>query len=160
MEHLIAKLLQEFEQGKISRRQLVRNLALTATGAAAVASAPAAEAEEPALKAVGIHHISYQVKDYAKSRDFYSSVFGMKVSEDNGKQCFLSFGDNLMTVRTSSASTPLIDHIGYAIDPWNTGAALAELKRRGLNPQPEASGNGLELRDPDGYRLQLLAKRA
>jgi catechol 2,3-dioxygenase-like lactoylglutathione lyase family enzyme len=159
MEQIITKLLQEFEQGKMSRRELVRNLALTATAAAGVTSLPAAEAEEPALKAVGIHHISYQVKDYAKSRDFYSSVFGMKVSEDTGKQCYLSFGDNLITVRNGSAGTPLIDHIAFAIDPWNTGAALAELKRRGLNPQAEASGEGLELRDPDGYRLQLVAKR-
>ena len=160
MEDIITKLLHEFEQGRMSRRQLVRSLALTATAAAAAASAPEAEAEEPALKAVGLHHLSYQVKDYAKSRDFYSSVFGMKVSEDNGKQCYLSFGNDLITVRSSSTGTPLIDHIGYAIDPWNTGAALAELKRRGLNPQPEASGNGLELRDPDGYRLQLVPKRA
>ena len=117
MEQIITKLLQEFEQGKMSRRELVRNLALTATAAAAVTSLPAAEAEEPALKAVGIHHISYQVKDYAKSRDFYSSVFGMKVSEDTGKQCYLSFGDNLITVRNGSAGTPLIDHIAFAIDP-------------------------------------------
>ena len=31
MEHIIAKLLQDFEQGKMSRRQLVQSLAMAAT---------------------------------------------------------------------------------------------------------------------------------
>ena len=38
MEAIIAKLLQDFEQGKMSRRQLIRSLAVTASAAAACCS--------------------------------------------------------------------------------------------------------------------------
>jgi len=51
------------------------------------------------LNATNINHVSYQVSDYARTRDFYVGLFGMKVSEDNGKQCRLSFGNNMLVVR-------------------------------------------------------------
>ena len=40
---------------------------------------------------IGINHVSYSCPDYAKARDFYSSVFGMvSASEkDNGKRANL-----------------------------------------------------------------------
>src|SRR6266853_494326 len=37
MEHIMAKLLQDFEQGKMNRRQLIQSLTLAATAAAASA---------------------------------------------------------------------------------------------------------------------------
>ena len=33
MEHIIGKLLQDYERGKMTRRQLIQTLALTATAA-------------------------------------------------------------------------------------------------------------------------------
>ena len=77
MEHIIAKLLQDFEQGKMNRRQLIQSLAMAAT--AASAAAPALAAESP-FKAVAVNHISYQVKDYKVTRDFYADLFGMRLS--------------------------------------------------------------------------------
>ena len=84
MEHIMAKLLQDFEQGKMNRRQLIQSLALAATAAAASA-ATAAAADTKVAQAVYINHVSYQVADYAKTRDFYADLFGMKVSKDDGK---------------------------------------------------------------------------
>ena len=62
MEHLIGKLLHDFEQGRMDRRQLIRSLAL-----AAAAATPAA-AEGKGFQAVTVNHISYVVADYAKTR--------------------------------------------------------------------------------------------
>ena len=41
MEHIIAKLLHDFEHGRMSRRQLIQSLALTATAASAAGAATA-----------------------------------------------------------------------------------------------------------------------
>src|ERR1700720_2466465 len=96
MEHIIAKLLHEFEQGKLTRRPLTQNLTIAVTAASAVSGVPAAAAEGKVLNATNINHVSYQVTDYARTRDFYAGLFGMKVSEDDGKQCRLSFGNNIL----------------------------------------------------------------
>jgi len=42
MEHIIGKLLQDYERGKMTRRQLIQTLALTATAASTVRTAEAA----------------------------------------------------------------------------------------------------------------------
>ena len=84
MESVIAKLLQDFEQGKMNRRQLIQSLSIAA--AATAGMAPAANAAAKPLEALYVNHISYSVTDYAKCRDFYVGLLGMKVTEDDGKQ--------------------------------------------------------------------------
>ena len=95
--------MHEFEQGKLTRRQLFQNLTIAATAASAIRGVPAAAAEGKVLSATNFNHVSYQVTDYARIRDFYAGLFGMKVSEDDGKQCRLSFGNNILIVRNQGA---------------------------------------------------------
>jgi hypothetical protein len=68
VEQLISKLLRDFEEGRMDRRQLVKSLAVAA--AAAVGAAPAVKAEGKGFKTITVNHISYQVKDYRVTRDF------------------------------------------------------------------------------------------
>jgi catechol 2,3-dioxygenase-like lactoylglutathione lyase family enzyme len=158
VEQIVAKLVSEFEQGKLSRRQLIRNLTLAVAGGAALSTVPAAAAAEgKTLQAVYINHVSYQVTDYAKTRDFYAGLFGMKVAEDDGKtQCRLLFGDNILAVRNAASRTDKkigVDHIAYTIANWDSEkeANLAEIQRRGLKLVPP----GTDLLDPDGFRVQF-----
>jgi catechol 2,3-dioxygenase-like lactoylglutathione lyase family enzyme len=160
MEHLIAKLLHDFEQGRMDRRQLIRSLAVAAT--AAGAASPSA-AEGKGFQAVAVNHISYVVADYAKTRDFYANLLGMKVSHDDGKQCYMSFGNTFLLPRNARAggksvqTPPLINHIAYTIDNWDKNAVEAELKRRGLEPRPDTE-DSFHVKDPDGFDLQISGK--
>ena len=160
MENIIANLLQEFERGKMTRRQLIQSLALAATAASAASAAPAAAAEGKVLKATYINHVSYQVADYAKTRDFYAGLFGMTVSEDDGKQCRLTFGDNILIARNRPSNTTLVDHIAYTIGDWDKEkeAIGDELKRRGLQPTGDAK-TSFSIKDPDGFHVQIGGKR-
>jgi len=156
MEHIIANLLHQFEHGNLTRRQLIQNLTLAAAGSALTA-VPAAAAEGKVLTVTNINHVSYQVADYAKSRDFYAGLFGMKVSEDDGKQCRLSFGNNILVVRNRQPA-PKVDHIAYTIGNWDQEkeAVQAELDRRGLKiVQGDIKTGSVEVLDPDGMRVQF-----
>lgn len=157
MELLISKLVREFERGKMTRRQLIRNLAVTVTAATAAGAASPAAPDPKGFKAVTVNHISYQVADYAKTRDFYADLFGMKVSQDDGKQCYLVFGDTFLIPRNHPSNTPRIDHIAYTIDNWDKNTVEAELKRRGLQPKPDTE-NSFHVEDPNGFDLQISGK--
>src|ERR1041385_7056012 len=156
MEQIIAKLLQEFEQGKMNRRQLIQSLAVAASAAAAT---PAVAAEGKGFKAITVNHISYQVADYAKTRDFYANLLGMKVSHDDGRQCYLSFGDTFLLPRNvrQGRTAPMVDHIAYTIETWDKNAVEAELKKRGLTPRPDTE-DSFHVKDPDGFDLQISGK--
>ena len=162
VEHVIAKLLNDFEDGKMNRRQLIRALALAATASASSAVSPAAPAlaANKGFQAVAVNHISFGVADYARTRDFYSDLLGMKASFDDGKQCFLTFGNHecLIARKTKQPDNkPFVDHLAYTIDPWDRDAVEAELKRRGLDPKPD-SKYGWTIKDPDGYTIQICSQ--
>jgi catechol 2,3-dioxygenase-like lactoylglutathione lyase family enzyme len=161
MEHIIRTLLHDYEHGKMTRRQLIQTLALTATAASA---ARIAEAAVPA-NAIYINHVSMQVADYTKTRDFYSGLFGMKVTEDDGKtQCRLTFGDNILIARNASGrpgGKVGVDHIAYSLANWDTDktvkpAVEAELKRRGL--MIRTTEGSFHVQDPDGFEVQMGGK--
>jgi catechol 2,3-dioxygenase-like lactoylglutathione lyase family enzyme len=168
VEYIISKLLRDYEEGKVNRRQLVKNLAIAAAAAAGVSPAPAQEAGK-GFKAVTVNHISYTCVDYARTRDFYASLLGMGVKQDNGSQCYMPFGDTFLLPRTKRErpanskraprppATAVVDHIAYTIEDWDKDKVEAELKRRGLEPRPDTP-DSFHVTDPDGFDLQISGK--
>jgi len=157
MEKIIDRLVKDFETGKLSRRQLIQSLTVAASAATASAAEPS---PDPApFKAVTVNHISYQVADYKKTRDFYAGLLGMEVSHDDGRQCYLSFGNTFLLPRNvrQGRTAPLVDHIAYTIETWNKADVEAELKKRGLSPRPDTE-NSFHVKDPDGFDLQISGK--
>ena len=159
MEKVIVELIDQFEHGQISRRQLVQNLMLGMAAASAGAPAVAASAGRSGFKAVAVNHISYGSADYQRTRDFYADLLGMRVSEDTGEQCALSFGQTFIIARKSRQpdNAPYIDHLAYTIADWDRTAVEAELRRRGLEPKADTDDSFL-VKDPNGYMLQICGK--
>jgi catechol 2,3-dioxygenase-like lactoylglutathione lyase family enzyme len=180
MEAHIARLLEDFEGGRITRRQLIQSLALAALAAPAAAQTPAsAPSAGPApWKTVCLDHISFAVTDYKRSAAFYRDLMGWDIRNDNQKtQASLSIpnvGNIIIRNRRQPAAgesapapsgqggrpplTGVINHISYGVAPWNTEAVEAELKRRGLNPRPDMVGDNFKsyhVLDPDGWDLQI-----
>src|SRR6185369_9940831 len=75
MESIISGLVQRYETGSLTRRELISGLTMLA----AAGSLEAAPAQGSRLKATKIDHISVQVNDMPKSLAFYQGVFGLAV---------------------------------------------------------------------------------
>ena len=184
MEQVIETLLNDFESGKLNRRQLIKHLAMVAAVAspAATALAQGAPAKAP-WKTVHLDHLSYSVSDYKKSAAWYANLMGWEIANDNGKnQATLRIGEvGEIIIRNSrrpdGAAAPataapaaapgqpprppitgVINHISYGIAPWDTDGVKAELEKRGLNPRPDMVGadfKSYHVLDPDGWDLQI-----
>ena len=161
MEHVIAKLLHDFEDGKMTRRQLIQSLTLAATAATASATSAAATGGG-VLKATYLNHVGYQVADYGKSRDWYMELFGMKMLADDGKKANLGIGESQLIFHPrKSTTTPVVDHVCLTIANWDTDKNVkveveAELKRRGLKTR--TTEHSFHFTDPDGFELQVGGK--
>jgi len=169
METFIARLLQDFEAGKMTRRQLIQSLAMAATVSSVAAGAQ--RTSSGGLKAVAVDHISYQVADYKRTRDFYANLLGMAVANENERfsQCELHFGSSMVLARnhpaqsqSSQGSGPRVDHIAYQVENWDTEKVKAELERRGLKPRLDTGGPAgppnyasFHIADPDGFDVQI-----
>jgi catechol 2,3-dioxygenase-like lactoylglutathione lyase family enzyme len=184
MKQNIAGLRKAFENGKIDRRQLMQALGLTATAAFAASVSPevaafagggaqAAMAGGMLLKAVAYNHINYQVSDYAKVRDFYVNLYGMKLAYDDGKQCSVECGDPPNAIYIRPLNKPLdrpagnwseqmgqgnVDHFAFSIENFQLEPVGAELTRRGLEPKPDGA-YAWSIKDPSGTTIQICATK-
>ena len=140
MENLIAKLVQDFEQGKMNRRQLIQSLSIAAAAAAVPTTVIGAAAPPTGkLEAGYVNHISYSCNDYKKVRDFYVDLLGMKVTQDDGMQCRLVFGNNILIPRNRSNGGPAkVDHIAYTVINWDSGEGCI----RGATEAPQFAVHG------------------
>ena len=161
MEHVVARLLQDFESGKMTRRQLIQSLTLAAGAAAAVGATPASAAGG-VMKATYLNHVGYQVADYKKSCAWYEELFGMKVLSDDGKKANLGVGESQLIFHPrKTPTTPTVDHVCFTIADWDAnkdvrGEVEEEIKRRGFKYR--TTEHSFHFNDPDGFEVQVGGK--
>jgi catechol 2,3-dioxygenase-like lactoylglutathione lyase family enzyme len=152
MEHVISSLLGRYENGKLTRRELIQGLAmLTAAGGMA-----SAVVEDTGFKAATINHVSIQVSDIKRSAEFYMRAFGLpKRVAANPSSIRLGVGPSHLTLRQEKPSGN-VDHFCLGIDKFNRESVIRDLKARGVKPEPDEKGpQGFHVKDPDGFRVQL-----
>ena len=178
MNYKAADPLQNFALGKlgtIDRRKFVHGLGFGALAALLPASLGtfarlSAEAAAGARKfpvPTNINHLSCAVKDYAKSRDFYMDLFGMKLAWDNGAMCALEFGNpaapNGLYIRplTKPTDKPDVGHIAYGVPNFMKykAAIKAEMERFHLTEIRPDGEVGWICNDPAGYMLNIIVEK-
>src|SRR5207249_1041011 len=147
MKEIIASLLESYERRKVSRRQLIQDLAAIA------ASAHTVPALGSTFQGVGLNHIAIRVTDVQRSRDFYRKHLGMPVIHEAETNCFLGLGKNFLTLFRNQ--NPGLDHYCIAIENFKVDGVMEELKRQGLNPNRPSGTDRVYFPDPDGLTVQL-----
>ncbi len=169
MQAQLTQLVNDFEHGRLSRRQLITQLmaagaAVAAGGglhAAQFVGAPGASplpadppVVTPTFKATDLNHIALAVTDVARSRKFYETHLGMTLRRDGGEQnCFLSCGKNWVAL--FKAKEPGMHHYCYTISDYIADSAVARLEAAGLKPKRRS--NRVYFDDPDGLEVQVSA---
>jgi catechol 2,3-dioxygenase-like lactoylglutathione lyase family enzyme len=148
MQHTISKLLEAYENRKLSRRDLVQGLALLAAGAGT--------AEAAGFQGNSINHLSLFVSNLQRSTDFYQRVFGCTVNKRDGNNQ-LMFGKNFLVLRPGNPPSK-VDHFAIGVDNFKKDSVTADLKARGTTPIDQQGGDfGFHVVDPDGYPVQISA---
>jgi catechol 2,3-dioxygenase-like lactoylglutathione lyase family enzyme len=146
MKSTISRLLEHYETGRMSRRDLVQGLAVLAASAGA--------AQAAGFQGNSINHISLYVGNLERSTDFYQRAFGCSVNKRDGNNQ-LVFGKNFLVLRTGNPPGK-VDHFAIGVDNFNQDAVTADLKARGVTPINQQGGNfGFHILDPDGFPVQL-----
>ena len=145
MEKTISNLLQSYEQGKLTRRDLVTGLTLLASGSTALA-APAS-----AIKAVSVNHIAMNVGDVKQSTEFYRDVFGLTVTMQSDKSSALIFGNTGLILR--HGEKPGVTHFMFGINNYDANALVTALQAHNLDPRKDQ--DSFHVKDPDDLDVQV-----
>jgi catechol 2,3-dioxygenase-like lactoylglutathione lyase family enzyme len=169
----IDTIVDEFERGRLSRRQLVASLvglgAATATfGGTACAQQSNEEQSresdreeaqpEPSgstFQATGLDHIALDVTDVARSREFYAKHLGLRVIRGDDRALFMG-AERDFFLTLFRAERPRMHHYCYSIREFNADDAVQKLADAGL--RPERTGNRVYFPDPDGLTVQITGR--
>ena len=150
MKASISRLLEHYENGKITRRNLIGGIAALAARTATSAAAPP---RSSALQGENINHVALRVTNVARSRDFYSKLLGLPVVRESSKMCFLGLGRNFLALFGSSEAK--VDHYCIGVKKYEVKKVTAELRSQGLNPRQPGGTDLVYFHDPDGFEVQL-----
>ncbi|HEY4030239.1 MAG TPA: VOC family protein [Caulobacteraceae bacterium] len=161
MDPVISDLLDRYESGRLSRRELVAGL--SALAAASVAAPASAEPALPALQPTGIDHVSILVGDLQRSAGFYNRVFGLVANGEDAANKILRLGPKpapgergrvIVSLRQQPPAGA-VDHWAFRLDKFSPEAVTPVLKAHGLTPQQNIE-YGFYVRDPDGVVVQMV----
>lgn len=176
-------LMDQFDRGRLNRRELLTGLAF-ATGGALVGrtrEVQAAQAPAPIVPVASINHVNASVSDRARSADFYSTVFGATFGPRKsgtmnfpggrpGYGCWVSLvagGEPRPQFDHSDGKPGVYTHMGIGTTvPSSEFPRLAmEVEKRfpaldmptlPVTPR-EVAGREIYIFDPDGAAMQIIA---
>jgi len=122
-EQIVTKLVSEFEQESSAVGSSLRPDA-SDDSSSALSAVPIAAAYDKMVPAIYINHVSYQVTDYAKTRDFYAGLSGMKVrrrrpAKTQCRCCLATTFSRFVTPARARTRKLGVDHIAYTIADWD-----------------------------------------
>jgi catechol 2,3-dioxygenase-like lactoylglutathione lyase family enzyme len=152
MEAIISSLLNRFERGALTRRELVQGL----TTLAAAGGVASAQAQDAATKGAKIDHVSIQVSDLPRSIAFYQKMFGLTISSEDKPNEIVRLGAGKVLVSLHHKSpTGLVDHFAIGVEKFDRDLVTRELKARGASPEDNLDA-GFHIIDPAGISVQIV----
>ena len=165
MQSAIDLLIQRFQTGQLSRREVVT--ALAALFAATTDSA--AQPSAPPVAVRSLNHVSISVADIKRSVDFYQSLFGMTVKSEQGTGGNVTASGDGSVVNLAPGPGPEflgiyqgkpvgdIGHFCLGVQNFDADRVLATLQGRGVKASMRTRGESKEifLTDPDNISVQL-----
>lgn len=152
MNQAVDSLLQQYETGRMSRRDLVAVLG-------ALAAVPQAVMAQPAvLEARTLNHASLIVSNLERSVAWYQRTFGLEVKSRQTGGVNLAVGDAFLGIYQGGANaTPHINHLCFGLRNFDPARTVAALEAAGL-PADSRERDGVTqvyTADPDNLRVQL-----
>jgi catechol 2,3-dioxygenase-like lactoylglutathione lyase family enzyme len=178
MEGFVARHVDDYQNGKISRRRLIEILTIAAT--TACAGKQASGADQPGLEAALVNHVSYTCPDFRRAADWYSMLFNLDQVGATARDVALPFGKKgekpygvsaedvpltHLICRTRPLDAPAgnarrkakaaIDHLCVTVADFDRERAKAQLNAMGVKNVRDGGPFSVYVNDPFGYEVQI-----
>jgi len=147
-------LITSYENGTLTRRDLLQALALIAAPAVANAQTSTGGVTKARL----LHHVNIRVSDLPRSEAFYRKLFGLPASRvvqgpDNHG---LDLPSGLIILQKSDMPGR-IDHFCVGVEAFDADRIRSEVNSAGMQGVQGTAKDNVFVLDPDGVRVQISA---
>ncbi len=156
MINKVESLLNDFENGKLTRRQVAVSLAVLAAGALVSPLSQAQDADPQSFPAISLNHVTLRVPDIQKTSRFYQEFFQMPLRQHSPTVHILGVGKSFFGLEQGNSNEPgRLSHYDFGIARFNADQIRAALRKRKLEIEDEHSSESFKFRDPDGFTVQV-----
>ena len=160
MRNTFDTLLKQYEDGKLTRRQVL--------GAFTAMALPAGARAQTGVRARTLHHVNVGVADLDRSETFYRNLLGLPARRyivgdayaldfpDGGLISLCPVEGGNCSLTAGSAVAGEIDHFGVGIEDFDVERVTTALEAAGFEGVRGGGGSVL-VPDPDGLVVQLSA---
>ena len=167
MSEVVEQLVQRYEGGRMTRRELV--LALSALVVARSTAGATTQPSAPPIPVTTLNHVTLTVTDVPRSVDFYQRVLGMPLVTTQGTEAdwsaatipVLGIGTGPQFIAFSRGATPSINHYCLGMEGFDADEIVRRLADHGLEARVRMRADSdppsqeLTFRDPDGIVVQI-----
>ena len=161
MRHEVERLVGLYDQGGLSRRQLLQGL--FALGIGRYAPSPftggfGGPAQSPPLfHTRTLNHVTLYSSNVARSKAFYQRLTGLPIRAEDKDFCeFRLEGGFLGLYAPEAGDQPGFNHFCFGIDAYDPQVALSALKAAVPEAKPTLEApDQVYVQDPDGVRVQF-----
>ncbi len=109
----------------------------------------------PPVRAIGVNHIAFEVRDLDEALDWYQRYFAFDLRGRRRGMAWIDLGDQFIALSEGAPEAPdRSRHVGLVVsDKEALRAALVE------GGEDVSSGRGLRVRDPSGNQLEIVDYR-
>ena len=168
MNSMVDSLFDQYDRGRMTRRHLVQALAALVLPTSTLAQDT--RASGPIVRGMSVNHVALTVSDIPGSFAFYERLFGVTKgwpATDAGTGIHMDLPAGYISIDSVAGQKGVITHFAVAVDHMDRVAAkgladkinseLPDAKARDAY-QANTGGSTVNLRDPDGFFVQISSK--
>ena len=165
MQDAVEHLVTQFENGTLTREQLIQGLLAAVAPSSRLAHAHADTSPTSTFRGRSLNHVTLSVTDVERSQEFYSRLLGGTIScrsieTDKGatvESATLALPDGFIAL--FKLGEPRVHHFCVGVEHFAIDAAFEKLQSDFPESKPIIyRGEELYFRDPDGILGQISGK--
>lgn len=155
MPHEVERLVDLYESGGLTRRQLVG--AILALGLSSRTHVPASAQSPSLFRTRTLNHVTLFASDVARSKAFYQRLTGLPIRAEDKESCEFRLEHGFLGIYKPDPGEGLgFNHFCFGIENYEPQSAVDAIKRVMPEAQATLEEEGqVYVRDPDGVRIQL-----
>ena len=156
MLDFIEGLLDRYERGAVTRRELVGALSMAIVPGARV-GARIESRQTGVLRGINLNHVNLQVSNLDRSVDFCRRLFSLPPRREvPGRPFALDLADGLSFLSVPQREpTGVIDHFCVGVEDFEPERVGRALQAAGMDRDLQVARDFVMVSDPDGIRVQI-----
>jgi len=157
MPHDVEYLVDLYDRGRLTRRQLVQNLFALAVAPTVSRGLASTTQPQGLFRTRTINHVTLFASDVARSKAFYQRLTGLPIRAEDKEACEFRLENGFLGIYAfDPGDRPGFNHYCFGIDKYDPQATMDTIKRAMPEAKPTLEGGSqVYVEDPDGVRVQF-----